>query len=39
MLFNKDQKIFATIVNVRSLKCDALKEIPNAIIKWNHKKA
>ena len=31
--------MFATIVKVRSLKCDALNEIPKAIIRWNHKNA
>jgi hypothetical protein len=29
---NKDQKIFAPIVKVRSLKCVALKEIPKKTI-------
>ena len=39
MLLKSDQNMFATIVKVKSLKCDALKEIPKAIIKWNHKNA
>jgi hypothetical protein len=32
MLLKTDQKILAIIVKVKSLKCDALKEIPKAII-------
>jgi len=32
MLLKRDQTILATIVKVKSLKCDALKEIPKAII-------
>lgn len=29
MLLTKDQKILAPIVKVKSLKCEALKQIPN----------
>lgn len=32
MLLKTDQKMFAIIVNVRSLRCDALKDIPKATI-------
>jgi hypothetical protein len=34
-----DHTIFATIVKVKSLKCVALKEIPNTTITWKIKKA
>ena len=36
---NKDQKIFAPMVKVRSLRCVALSEIPKNTIMWNQKKA
>jgi hypothetical protein len=32
MLLKTDQKIFAIIVNVKSLKWDALKDIPKAMM-------
>jgi hypothetical protein len=37
--FSADQKILAAIVNVRSLRWVALREIPKKTIMWNQKKA
>jgi hypothetical protein len=34
-----DQKMFAPIVKVRSLRWVALREIPKKTIRWNQKKA